>query len=587
MNSITDDPTSYRSVLESSITVPAFAFSPVEGSGLVLRALRGYLYSKRGVRNVIDIRVDEKTGSFAVYGTDSDSSSMRAYKLCLLDPGIVSPSKINITNTEDQKSCLEFLHNLEEMKTILPIDLVEGLTKRIPNIVSESITEGGDSGGVVSTTAPSHPKVSNGRTPIVLNWKCAVGLFSVPLNYQNYTMPEILQKLFCSNTQRENVSQKEMSSSLVALSGFEQIGHIAHVNLSESHIPFQHIIGQVIMDCNPTVDVVVNKVDSISSVFREFKMNIIGYRHASKAVVESMSEEQINQVLLGTVKQHGCTFLVPYNRVYWNSRLCHEHTRVVECMHSGDILFDVMAGVGPFAVPAARKGVRVYANDLNPVGAEYLLANARANNTELTSFNVDGRIFLNTVLYKSVMMNVQQPSSALVSTDKLESTTPRRHVVMNLPAIAVEFLNVFSPDCPTPSPWRFRPVENDKSATLVDKKVLFHVYCFSAASDVLADAVQQVEHHLGYSLPQINIESIVNVRDVAPTKRMVCVSFTLPESFWQQQEEKDENEIKLDDICPLKCNSDVDIPPISRHAKHPRSVAPSNDVPHRKASKYE
>ena len=46
---------------------------------------------------------------------------------------------------------------------------------------------------------------------------------------------------------------------------------------------------------------------------------------------------------------------------------------------SEDVVADVFAGVGPFAVPAARKGCAVLANDLNPNSAKYLLKNVQDN----------------------------------------------------------------------------------------------------------------------------------------------------------------------------------------------------------------
>jgi len=44
------------------------------------------------------------------------------------------------------------------------------------------------------------------------------------------------------------------------------------------------------------------------------------------------------------------------------------------------ILGDMFAGIGPFAIPAAKnRGCVVYANDLNPISYQYLKENIRLN----------------------------------------------------------------------------------------------------------------------------------------------------------------------------------------------------------------
>ena len=60
------------------------------------------------------------------------------------------------------------------------------------------------------------------------------------------------------------------------------------------------------------------------------------------------------------------------------------------------VVADMMAGVGPFAVPLALSNITVYANDLNPASYKYLNTNMRINHCEkhLKCFNMCGRLDL-------------------------------------------------------------------------------------------------------------------------------------------------------------------------------------------------
>jgi tRNA (guanine37-N1)-methyltransferase len=106
------------------------------------------------------------------------------------------------------------------------------------------------------------------------------------------------------------------------------------------------------MDKNPTVRTVINKTDDVGvhSEFRTFEYEVL-------AGDDNMDVE---------VREGECTFRFNYSKVYWNSRLQTEHKRLVDSFSPGEVVCDVMAGVGPFAVPAGKKGVFVWANDLNP-----------------------------------------------------------------------------------------------------------------------------------------------------------------------------------------------------------------------------
>ena len=112
----------------------------------------------------------------------------------------------------------------------------------------------------------------------------------------------------------EQVLRAILPQGMEVPSSFEQVGHVAHVNLRDGHMPYKDVIGQVLLDKNSRIRTVVNKVESISNEFRVFPMEVIA---GEKSLVTQ-------------VKENGATFKLDYGEVYWNSRLEREHRRVVQ-----------------------------------------------------------------------------------------------------------------------------------------------------------------------------------------------------------------------------------------------------------------
>jgi tRNA (guanine37-N1)-methyltransferase len=134
----------------------------------------------------------------------------------------------------------------------------------------------------------------------------------------------------------------------------------------------------------PRIKTIVNKVGNITNEFRVPEFEILAGEHD----------------MITEVKQYGATFKLDYSLVYWNSRLEHEHKRLVSMFRAGEIICDMFAGIGPFAIPAAQKGCLVYANDLNPNSIHYLRINAKINKVDdqICSYNMDARKFISQLM---------------------------------------------------------------------------------------------------------------------------------------------------------------------------------------------
>lgn len=152
---------------------------------------------------------------------------------------------------------------------------------------------------------------------------------------------------------------------------FTTTGHIGHLNLKEEYLPYKYLIGQVILDKNKNLRTIVNKLDTIDTEFRVFRMEILAGYDGPDAFLTTASEA-------------GCRFSFDFSKVYWNSRLSTEHDRIVErYFEPGHVVADVMAGVGPFAVPAAKKRCFVLGNDLNPDSAHWMEVNRKDNKVSI------------------------------------------------------------------------------------------------------------------------------------------------------------------------------------------------------------
>ncbi|KAK2950012.1 putative tRNA methyltransferase [Blattamonas nauphoetae] len=379
----------------------------------------------------------------------------------------------------------------------------------------------------------------------------------------------------------DEVISRLLPENVPSVSSFETIGHIAHLNLRDEHLPYRSFIGQVILDRCPQIRTVVNKTENIKNEFRVLPMEVIAG--------DDDTDVQM--------KEHGINFVFDYRTVYWNSRLQDEHTYLVEQCHDNEVVADLFAGIGPFAVPmacahqspsSAKARCFVYANDLNPSSYEYLKQNVRLNNVEdrVVCMNEDGRKAVHVVI-EMIRQHISERDQTLgenppdpeagekrmrVEPQPKRGRKPKpppvpfnyftipSRFVMNLPDSAPEFLDAFV-GCLSPL---FLSTELKDNQTIINTITsqsfssatshllvppsstysplpFVHCYYFTRArpEDRPAEFVERAANAFGgfridsqlasdttHTLS--DILSLREIRDVAPLKVMVCAMFRIP-----------------------------------------------------------
>lgn len=323
-------------------------------------------------------------------------------------------------------------------------------------------------------------------------------------------------KLSYEHCSIDHVLSTILPSGMTIPSSFESVGHIAHINLRDEHAAWKKLIGQVMLDkLSPRIRTIVNKLESTGGPYRTFAMEVLAGEHN----------------FVTSVRENNCRFNLNFEHVYWNSRLETEHRRIVDLIQDDEIFVDAFCGVGPFAIPAAKRGRcgKVYANDLNPSSVKYLNENiatnaiANASSTIVTSCGC-ARQFLSKL--------VRQENIAI------------SRVVMNFPSGAPEFLDIF------------KGLYNEWDGDL-PRMPIVHCYCFIKGELETNSARDRVRSALfgnalnGKSILKDEEIDVRVVRDVAPKKVQVCVTFTVPQVVAYDRSSVKEPNPKRQKVGPL------------------------------------
>ena len=183
-------------------------------------------------------------------------------------------------------------------------------------------------------------------------------------------------------------------------------------------------------------------------------------------------------------REYGHEFALDVAEVYFSPRLATERHRVVEQVGSGESAVDMFAGVGPYTVPMASRGVDVVACDLNERAVEYLRENAERN-------GVADRV-------TAIAGDVREIA------DEYADTADR--LVMNLPHSANEFL--------------------DTAVALAGDDCVIHYYDIQHEDDPFVPGRRAIEAAAGDAYA-VDVETERVVRSYAPHEYNVCLDVRL------------------------------------------------------------
>ena len=378
------------------------------------------------------------------------------------------------------------------------------------------------------------------NSDLIKDDKYAIVEEQITLNEKNFSYEDMFKYFIEDEINNKKLVENEVSIDQLLKSlpnGFEIVGKIAHMNLRDQYLKYKYFIGQLILDKNPSLSTVINKVGKIDNVYRTYEMEILA------------GEENYNV----EHKEGNVKFQFDLRKTYWSSRLQNERDRVLKLLEKNQVLCDAFCGVGPLALRACKKGVQVYANDLNPDAYEYLNNNIKLNklnkgNYVIKTYNMDAREFIKSLVNLSKYNKDEDEDNG----DKIfPEDLHIDHFYMNLPKDAIEFMDVFV--------GLFKGCKDNIYNK--DNLPMVHAYGFAKTDNNPHELLKKriakafkMEYDLFKKECEKDIINIENVRDISNKKVVYCIDMKIPSivayqnyELYEYKEDNKENEEKEED----------------------------------------
>ena len=171
---------------------------------------------------------------------------------------------------------------------------------------------------------------------------------------------------------------------------------------------------------------VISEREDIDNIVEEIKKT---HKHVKTICIKKgkiQGEERIPKIEVmwgdGTEtihKENGFRFKLDVKKVFYTPRMQNERAIVISKVRSNERVLDMFAGVGPFAIPIAKKAKQVVAIDINKHAIKYLKENAKLNKVNVKTYVGDCREII-----------------------RKENLTEFDRIIMNFPKGAKEYLDV-------------------------------------------------------------------------------------------------------------------------------------------------